>query len=189
MSRIFWDTNLFIYLIEEFGNLSERVIKLRKRMVERGDELYTSALTLGEILIKPMEAGDEALARRYESALLRGAVVIPFDVEPARLYAAIRKDVPSVPRTRSNSLARRMRGWICLSLTMSGSAPNPFLKSSSSAHCSAHSCECDHRNHCRQTLIKRFCGPTFSILRRMAIRPSARVFLRISSQLAGSPRI
>jgi predicted nucleic acid-binding protein len=92
VSRIFWDTNLFIYLIEEFGDLSERVIKLRKRMVERGDELYTSALTLGEILIKPMEAGDEALARRYESGLLRGAVIISFDVEPARLYATIRKD-------------------------------------------------------------------------------------------------
>jgi predicted nucleic acid-binding protein len=92
VSRIFWDTNLFIYLIEEFGNLSERVISLRKRMVERRDELYTSALTLGEILIKPLEAGDEVLARRYESALLQGAVIIPFDVEPARLYASLRKD-------------------------------------------------------------------------------------------------
>lgn len=61
-------------------------------MVERGDELYTSTLTVGEILIKPLEAGDEALARRYESALLQGAIVIPFDVEPARLYASIRKD-------------------------------------------------------------------------------------------------
>ena len=92
MSRIFWDTNLFIYLIEEFGDLSKRVINLRNRMVERGDELYTSTLTVGEILIKPLEAGDEALARRYESALLQGAIVIPFDVEPARLYASIRKD-------------------------------------------------------------------------------------------------
>jgi predicted nucleic acid-binding protein len=92
VSRIFWDTNLFIYLIEEFGDLSERVISLRKRMVERRDELYTSALTLGEILIKPLEAGDEVLARRYEAALLQGAVVIPFDVEPAQLYATIRKD-------------------------------------------------------------------------------------------------
>jgi hypothetical protein len=69
----FWDTNLFIYLIEDFGDLSERVVGLRKRMVERGDELYTSALTLGEILIKPLEAGNEVLARRYESALLHGA--------------------------------------------------------------------------------------------------------------------
>lgn len=92
VSRIFWDTNLFIYLIEKFGPLSERVITLRKRMIERGDELYTSTLTLGEILIKPLEGGDEILARRYESALLQGAVIVPFDVEPARLYASIRKD-------------------------------------------------------------------------------------------------
>jgi predicted nucleic acid-binding protein len=92
VSRIFWDTNLFIYLIEDVGDLSERVIGLRKRMVERGDELYTSALTLGEILIKPLEARNEVLARRYESALLQGAVIVPFDVEPARLYASIRQD-------------------------------------------------------------------------------------------------
>lgn len=92
MSRIFWDTNLFIYLIEDFGDLSERVVALRKRMVERGDELYTSALTLGEILIKPLEVANEVLARRYESTLLRGAIIVPFDVEPARLYASIRKD-------------------------------------------------------------------------------------------------
>ncbi len=45
------------------------------------------------------------------------------------------------------------------------------------------------RNLCPQLPLVRFCGPTFSIVRRMAIRPSARVFLRISSQLAGSPRI
>jgi predicted nucleic acid-binding protein len=92
VSRIFWDTNLFIYLIEDFRDLSERVTALRRRMLERGDELYTSALTLGEILIKPMEAGNESLARRYEAVLLQGAVIIPFDVEPARLYASIRKD-------------------------------------------------------------------------------------------------
>ena len=92
MSRIFWDTSLFIYLIEDFRDLSERVVSLRRRMIERGDELYTSALTLGEVLIKPIEAGNESLARRYESVPLRGAVVISFDVEPARIYANIRKD-------------------------------------------------------------------------------------------------
>ena len=92
MSRVFWDTNLFIYLIEDYGELSERVAGIRKRMNERRDELYTSALTLGEILIKPLEANDEILARRYEAALLQGAVVIPFDVDAARLYAGIRND-------------------------------------------------------------------------------------------------
>jgi len=92
VSSIFWDTNLFIYLIEDYRDLSERVMNLRKRMVERGDELYTSALSVGEILIKPLETGNEVLARRYESALVSGAVIIPFDLEPARLYASIRKD-------------------------------------------------------------------------------------------------
>lgn len=92
MSRIFWDTNLFIYLIEDHGELSERVAQLRNRMVARSDDLYTSALTLGEILVKPIEAGDEVLGRRYEAALRQGATIIPFDVEAARLYAGIRKD-------------------------------------------------------------------------------------------------
>ena len=92
MSRIFWDTNLFIYLIEDYGKLSERVVSLRKRMNERQDELYTSTLTMGEILIKPFEANNEILARRYETALLQGSVLVPFDREVARLYASIRHD-------------------------------------------------------------------------------------------------
>ncbi len=92
MSRIFWDTNLFIYLIEDHGPLSERVAALRKRMIERSDDLYTSALTVGEVLVKPVEVGDEILARRYEAALRNGAAIIPFDVEAGRLYAGIRKD-------------------------------------------------------------------------------------------------
>jgi predicted nucleic acid-binding protein len=92
VSRIFWDTNLFIYLIEDHGELSERVAQLRNRMVERSDDLYISALTLGEILVKPFEAGNEVLGRRYEAALRQGAAIIPFDVDAARLYAAIRKD-------------------------------------------------------------------------------------------------
>ena len=92
MNRIFWDTNLFIHLIDDYGQLSERVVGLRKRMNERRDELCTLALTLAEILIKPLEANDEVLARRYEAALLQGAVVIPFDVDAARLYAGIRND-------------------------------------------------------------------------------------------------
>jgi predicted nucleic acid-binding protein len=92
MSRIFWDTNLFIYLIEDYGELSERVVALRGRMIERADQLYTSTLTLGEVLVKPSEAGDEALSQRYEAALTRGAVIVPFDQAAARRYAAIRAD-------------------------------------------------------------------------------------------------
>jgi predicted nucleic acid-binding protein len=92
VSRVFWDTNLFIYLIEDFGELSERVIHLRERMLARGDQLLTSTLTLGEVLAKPIEKGDEELARVYEAALVRGAVLVSFDQDAGRRYARIRVD-------------------------------------------------------------------------------------------------
>ena len=92
MSRIFWDTNLFIYLIEDYGDLSERVVALRKRMLSRSDQLYTSALTLGEVLVKPAEGGNEDLRQQYEAAIATGAIVIPFNVEAARIYATVRQD-------------------------------------------------------------------------------------------------
>ena len=47
MSRIFWDTNLFIYLFEDAGERADRVAALRQRMLERGDQLFASTLTLG----------------------------------------------------------------------------------------------------------------------------------------------
>ena len=92
MSKIFWDTNLFIYLLEDKGELAEHVVSLRERMIERHDELLTSALTLGEILVKPLEAGDETLARQYEQAITAAATVIPFDQTAAYAFAAVRRD-------------------------------------------------------------------------------------------------
>ena len=92
MSHIFWDTNLFIYLIEDYGHLSSRVADLARRMRARGDQLYTSTLTLGEVLVKPIELGDEALGKKFEEVLSRRASLIPFNQEAARIYATIRKD-------------------------------------------------------------------------------------------------
>lgn len=92
MSRIFWDTNLFVYLIEDYGELSERVVKLRKRMLERGDQLYTSTLTLGEVLVKAVELGNNSLREKYEAALAAGAILIPFDRDAALTYAVIRQN-------------------------------------------------------------------------------------------------
>lgn len=92
MSRVFWDTNLFIYLIEDFGALSERVVALRKRMLERGDELHTSAFTLGEVLVKPIEMAEESWVEQYRRAIESGARVISFDEHAAVEYARIRRD-------------------------------------------------------------------------------------------------
>jgi len=69
VSRVFWDTNLFIYLLEGTGSQSDQVVRLRERMLERDDELCTSTLTLGEVLVKPVEQGDTVLCQRYEDVL------------------------------------------------------------------------------------------------------------------------
>jgi predicted nucleic acid-binding protein len=92
MSRVFWDTNLFIYLFEGYGSFSERVRDLRRAMLARGDQLLTSTLTLGEVLVKPLEQGDEELARKYEEAVAVTALTLPFDAKAARIYAALRAD-------------------------------------------------------------------------------------------------
>ncbi len=92
MSRIFWDTNLFIYLLEGHGLVFKRVTALRRAMIARGDQLITSALTLGEVLVKPIERGDEALCSKYEEAILGTTLVVPFDPKAAKKYAALRSD-------------------------------------------------------------------------------------------------
>ncbi len=91
MARVFWDTNLFIYLFEHNPDWSARVIELRQRMVARKDDLLTSYLTLGEALTKPREAGNAVLEKSYLNFFIRGPVeLIAFEVEAAKRYAEIR---------------------------------------------------------------------------------------------------
>jgi predicted nucleic acid-binding protein len=92
MSRIFWDTNLFIYLFEDYGKLSNRASSLRQSMLERGDQLVTSTLTLGEIMVKPFERGEDELARKYEQTITATSQMLPFDAKAARIYARLRCD-------------------------------------------------------------------------------------------------
>jgi predicted nucleic acid-binding protein len=92
MSRIFWDTNLFIYLFEDYGELSKSMATLRRSMLERGDQLVTSTLTLGEILVKPLERGEDELARKYEQTITATSQVLPFDTKAAGIYARLRCD-------------------------------------------------------------------------------------------------
>jgi predicted nucleic acid-binding protein len=92
MSRVFWDTNLFIYLFEDFGGFTSQVATLRSRMLTRGDELLTSAVTLGEILVKPMQKGDSKAVAYYQKLLMTTAAVLPFEEKAAVVYARLRGD-------------------------------------------------------------------------------------------------
>jgi uncharacterized protein len=93
MSLIFWDTMLFVYLIEERPGLSGRVTEIRERMLARKDRLCTSALTLGELLAAPYSRNDLKLANAYRTALSRPHVeTIPFTDETAEHFGRIRAD-------------------------------------------------------------------------------------------------
>ena len=90
MSRIFWDTNIFIYFFEDHGRQGKAVRALRERMLQRGDQLTTSAMTVGEILVKPRERQDLSLCQQYEDAITATALVIPFDLSAARRFSVLR---------------------------------------------------------------------------------------------------
>lgn len=87
MTRIFWDTSLFVYLFQG----REDVKRLRERMIARDDRLFTSSLTMGEVLVRPTAAGGD-VASRYETAITRAATIVPFDLAAARRHAALRSD-------------------------------------------------------------------------------------------------
>lgn len=90
VSRIFWDSNIFIYFFEGIDARSEATKQLRSSMLDRGDQLFTSTLTVGEILVKPMAKGDHDRCRLYEEILGITSIILPFDMKAARRFAAIR---------------------------------------------------------------------------------------------------
>ncbi len=98
MTSIFWDTNLFIYLLEGTGDSFLRTRALLGRMIERRDELLTSTMTLGELLVKPIAAGRPEAAERFEKSIRStGVRIVPFDDAAARVFARIRQDRSVAP--------------------------------------------------------------------------------------------
>ena len=91
MSRIYWDTMLFIYWLEDHPVFAKRVDEIHHRMKDRHDQLITGTFTLGEVLAGPYR---KAAAQRVDEVRrLLGNVVaemIPFTVETADRYARIR---------------------------------------------------------------------------------------------------
>ncbi len=90
MSKIFFDTNIFIYMFEGLEPRRSRMLALRKRMLTRGDQIVTSAMTLGEVLVKPTKLGQVSLIEQYDRAIRATALVVNFDSPIAWRYASLR---------------------------------------------------------------------------------------------------
>lgn len=93
MSRIFVDSNIFIYHFEDPGARGMRATEILRRIGQRGDELMASALALGEVLVKPIKFGNLPLEAQYR-ALLRGPLVglAPFDANAGEIFAKVRQE-------------------------------------------------------------------------------------------------
>ena len=91
MSRIFWDSMLFIYLLEDHATFSERVGQLLDRAYNRGDSLYTSYLVLGEV----MASADKSPQPRKVKAMREtvremGFICLPFDEGAVAPFSRLR---------------------------------------------------------------------------------------------------
>jgi uncharacterized protein len=92
MSRIYWDTMLFIYWLEGNPIFGQRVHAIWSRMQERNDELITGTLALAEVLAGAYKGGasEERIQKvrmAFESAVSQ---MIPFTADTADLFGRIK---------------------------------------------------------------------------------------------------
>jgi len=93
MSRVFLDSNLFIYQLEDLGPRGHRANFIFERLSRRKDTILTSALTVGEVLVKPLRTGNRALETKYRDLLREPEVkVLAFDRPAGEIFARIRRD-------------------------------------------------------------------------------------------------
>jgi predicted nucleic acid-binding protein len=91
MSRVYWDTMLFAYILEANPTFGKRTREAYETFVNRGDTICTSVFTLGEILVRPKMVKDD-LAYRSIRDFMRGGEIelLPFSAETAEQYSVIR---------------------------------------------------------------------------------------------------
>ena len=98
MSRIYWDTMLFIYYFEGHPSFGPRVRQIHAEMIRRRDVLCTSVFTVGEILmgLQKLKAHVqiEELKEYFRSDEIE---VVPFTLATAETYARIRAQTSVLP--------------------------------------------------------------------------------------------
>jgi predicted nucleic acid-binding protein len=91
MSRIYWDTMLFVYWLEDHPLYAKRVRHILSQMEQRQDQLCTSSFTVAEILVGPYKLGSSEKARQIRELFREPLVeVIPYTLETADFYGRIR---------------------------------------------------------------------------------------------------
>jgi uncharacterized protein len=93
MSRIYWDTMLFVYWLEDHPVYAKRIQHILSKMEQRQDILCTSAFTAGEVLVGPYKTGALSMAKQIRSIFESSFIeIIPYTLSTAERYARIRSD-------------------------------------------------------------------------------------------------
>jgi predicted nucleic acid-binding protein len=91
------DTAPWIYVLESHPQFADRFVGLFEAAAKGHVLIALSTITLAEVLIGPCKAGQTALAKRYEKALLQYRVVdvsAPIAALAAQLRAQYRLKLP-----------------------------------------------------------------------------------------------
>jgi predicted nucleic acid-binding protein len=98
MSRVYWDSMMFIYMFEgnpEFGPAVNRILDDIDR---RGDTLCTSIFCVGEVLTGPRKFNSLAGIARVKQYFASDSVdVLPFTIETADRFSLIRATTSAKP--------------------------------------------------------------------------------------------
>jgi uncharacterized protein len=91
MSRIFWDSMMFIYLLEDHPKFADYVSESLDRSQDRGDTLLTSYLALGEVMAGWKRSRDAA-ARLPSRLSAMGFSFLSFDERCPAIFASLRSE-------------------------------------------------------------------------------------------------
>jgi uncharacterized protein len=98
VSRIYWDTMLFIYFLEGQPEFGPRVRQIYREMERRGDRLCTSVFTIGETLVGPQRRRAASVVREIKNYFQSGDIeLIPFTANTAEAYGRIRAENAVLP--------------------------------------------------------------------------------------------
>lgn len=88
--RIYLDSNIFIYALEDLPPFAEHIHPLFEACQFGSIRPVTSALTVAEVLVKPLRDGHEQKAREFRDFLCDAGVLSLADVTIALLETAAR---------------------------------------------------------------------------------------------------
>ena len=98
------DSPPIIYVLERHPKLAARFLPLFGRQAEGRLSFTVTTVTVAEVLTGPLQAGNEALARRYRT-VLESWQVVPLDTaiaeSAARLRATLRLKLPDAVQLAS----------------------------------------------------------------------------------------